>query len=59
MIGERSVTASVAAENASNRPFTVVSAPHIAAAAMMDGPMMLRMSTFRRNRAADQPSTHA
>ena len=46
-IGERSVTASVAAENASNRPFTVVSAPQIAAAAMIDGPMMLRMSTFR------------
>ena len=58
-IGVTSVTASMAAVNASSRPFTVRSAPQIAAAAMIEGPMMLRMSTFRSDRGEDQPSTHA
>ena len=56
--GVRNVSASVASANATRRPRVVFIAPHSAAAAMIAGPMMLRMSTLSSDRHASPAHDH-
>jgi hypothetical protein len=57
--GVRNAIPSATAPQAIQRARVDVNAPHTAAAATMDGPMMLRMSTLRSVRGAPHPSIQA
>ena len=57
--GVKNAVASVAAAKTATRPRTVDAKRQSVDAIMMDGPMMLRMSTFKSVRGDDQPRIHA